>query len=484
MAPRRGRKATKNETASALLNALGFISMLKSPPNGSPEQYDYVFLNQGNAVGYNGIIAAGHPIPGDIVGYPHTKLFAEALDNTDKTFTLTRRDDGAFEVGSDKYTAIVPVMDPSKVIATFPDRKQAQFNDPAMFLEAIKIAMSVTVETGTTAAYSAVRFNENTFIATNGTVMLEVRHGNSLPPVTVPRQFLAAIAKADKELDGVGLNGDWTTLTVWFKDGSWLRTNLYDKDLFSEDMLAIFYQNAEYADGIVHDEIPVKLWATVRAVLPWAEENKVRLRTGIVQTHADTHTGAALKLDKLNIDVDINGALFLGLEDFATYFAVLDNAEPPMLTFRGGADKIPPVRGIMAAELPSADDSPAQGGWGASAEQDSAPDSAGDASGGWGMAGNIAPPADDPPPRREAGPQQEWKGGPAEGLANDPEFLSQYHGEPEENFRVEPETAFVFSDQDNGIDLTGMNWNEAIQEGFKPSGWLNNLTDDDAGIKG
>lgn len=475
MAPRKGRKPAKNETAAALLNALGFIGTLKAPPAGSPPQYDYVFLNQGYAIGFDGVVAAGHPIPGDITGYPHTRLFAEALDNTDKTFSLTRRDDGAFEVGSDKYTAIVPIC-PEQVIPTFPDNKQAPINDPVAFIAALKVAHGVSTDTGTVAIYSAIRITETTLMATNGQVIVEVRHNNNLPPVVIPRQFVTAIIKSEKTPEAIGINGaDWSTMTVWFTDGSWLRTNLYKENPYTADILTMYTTVTEGLQGYDRQEIPAKLWATVKAVLPFADNNKIMLRPGIVRTHVEAHKGAALQLDKLNVAIDVSGKALLSLEDLATVYHVGEVDGAYVMTFAGGGVDTPLLRGILAGDAPEAVQEPdSAGGWGAQ-EPDSAPQDGG----GWAMAAKLDPPPEDAPTRREAAPQGEWKGGPEAGLANDPEFLSQYHDAPVSDFIIEVEEAFIYEGPDNGIPLT---WNETTQEGFKPSGWLNTVTEEDGGF--
>jgi hypothetical protein len=477
MAPRKGsgRKPAKNETALALINALNFIDNLKTPPAGSPPQYDYVFLNQGYAIGFDGVVAAGHPIPGDIAGYPHTKLFAEALENTDKTFTLTRRNTGEFEVGSDKYNAVIPVC-PADVIPTFPDNKQGPISDPTTLMAALKVVHGIAVDTGTTAVYSAIRITEPTLMATNGQIMLEVRHNNNLPPVVIPRQFVTAILKSNKTPEFIGINGaDWSTLTIWFTDGAWLRTNLYKTNPYTDEILNVYNTVTEGMQGYSREDIPPKLWATVKAVLPFAEDNKIMLRPGIVRTHTETHKGAALQLDKLNVAIDVNGKSLLALEELATAYSVGEIDGAYVMAFAGGGVDVPLLRGILAGDAPEVVQEPENaGGWGSLAEAQAAAEG-----GGWALA-EVAPP-EEAPARREAAPQGEWVGGPAPNLANDPEFLSQYHDKPAETFMEPVEDAYVFADKDNGIPLA---FSPEVETGaFQASAWLNTITEEDGGFK-
>lgn len=488
MAPRRGRKPAKNENAAALINALTFVGgSLKAPPAGTPTHYQHVFLNQGLAIGYNGIVAAAHPIPEGIAGYPHLKLFKDALENTDKTFSLTY-DDGHFTVGSDKYTAIVPTVDPSNVVPTFPDQIQARYPDYKGFIDGLKAALRVSSESGTIAAYSAIRFDGSTMMATNGTVIVQVGCVVALPPVIIPTQFATALVKwADKEIDGIGVDmNTMGTFTVWYKDGSWLRTNCYPADTYSLDMLNKFFGLMEAGSGVPATAIDLKVWRTINTLLPFTDDaNRVLVRRGVVRTHADRSAGASLEVPESELEFDTDGDNYAKIGDMITSGAMITTANgTPVLYFTGAIpDTAQPVRGVLMCFEPEEEYTTDSGaGWG-TGTQETAPEEP--ASGGWAIAANIAPPPEEKaaPVQRVAEPQGEWKGGPTEGMADDPEFLSQRYDLPVEDFIPDLTNIPDFPPNDQGVDLGG-DWGTAIQEGFKPSGWLNTLTDDDAGIKG
>lgn len=473
----RGRKPAKNETAAALISALKFGSVLKAPTTTSIEQANYAWLNSGYAIMFDGVVAAGHPIPADIAGYPHTKLLLEALENTEKKFELTVHNNGMFEINSDKYQAVVHSLDYGKVIPTSPDPSQGGFERPTQFIAALEAALKVTVETGDVVTYSAINFGPHILTATNGKATIQYLHGNSLPPVTIPRQFAAAIVKAGKEPKGLGVSPNWDSLTVWYEDGSWLRTNLYR----SEDWPASINERInELVDTRpAHLEpIPVKMWAAFKALLPFADDdNRIIVRPGIVQTHLDRSIGASLELTEMAFRFDIDGKIFTSLETMAATYGLMEDGE--VLAFEGEN-----VRGFVACKKPL--EEPAQtkvaGDWGAPVPTETAP-----ASTGWGNASAPAmldPPKDEKPPQRTAAPQGEWKGGPTSDIATDPEFLSQKFDVPASNFTgpVEYDDSYVLDLGDNGIDIGGVMQGETPKEGFKPSGWLDTLTDDDAGI--
>jgi hypothetical protein len=464
--PGAGRKSAKNEAATALLAALKFGSVLKTATTTSMVQAHYVFMNTGTAIMFDGVVAAGHPIPADIAGYPHAKLLAEALDNTDKTFTLTVHDNGNFEIGSDKYSALVPALEYSQVIPTFPDNQQVPIRSPDLFLAAMNNALKVTVETGDVVLYSSVRFTGGSIMGTNGAAMLETRVEDQLPEIIVPRQFVASVVKAAATLKpiGMGLSNDWTSFTVWFENGAWLRTNLYDNDTWPTDALDLFYQaiNASRPDM---QPLDPKLWAAINAVLPFTDtDQRVIIRPGIVRTHPDRHHGAALEVKECTTTFDVDGKRFAALAEVAKNGSVLNGFEVPLMVVFGDN-----CRGIVAGLQPLPEPETSTGptsGWGSG--QPSPQEPASKPGGSWSIQGSV-----EPPPEGSAEKQTEWKGGPQPGNGYDPEFLSAALDQPESDFR-DDDNFILVNPGDTGIVLNNSQ--------FKPSTWVDNLTDEDGGF--
>lgn len=466
--PGAGRKAAKNEIATALLAALKFGSVLKTATTTSPVQAHHVWLNTGTAVMFDGIVAAGHPIPPDIAGYPHAKLLAEALDNTDKTFTITLHDNGNFEVGSDKYSAIVPALTYDKVIPTPPDNPQAPIRGAVDMLAAFNNALKVTTETGDSVLYSSVRFTGNSVMGTNGAVMLETRVTDQLPGIIVPRQFIAAVVKAAAISPPInmGLGADWKTFTVWFENGAWLRTNVYENDTWPNDALDLFYRAVSSTNDVV--ALDHKLWAAINAVLPFTDDNeRVIIRPGIVRTHPDRHDGAALEAKESTITFDVAGKRFSALSDIAKAGTVLSGFAVPVMYVVGDN-----CRGIAAGlePLPEIEPRPQQGAWGSPSPQ--VADNAAPAA-GWAMAQSVEP---GPEQSGDLNPAGAWKNGPAPGNGYDPEFLATALDQPESDFR-DGENYVLTNPGDTGFVI-----NPPAIPGFTASGWAASLTNEDAGL--
>ena len=457
MAPRtsRGRKPTKNATATSLLNALTFMSALKPPTGQALQPYmQHVFLNGGWAIGFDGILAMGQKIEDGIAGYVNTKLFAEALENTGKIFTLSVTSAGHFHVQSDTYEALVPALDPTTVPQTFPDANLYPLADGKAFVEAATAAAKVVSDNAESVLYASIRLNGATVMATDGVTVIEAYHGNIMPVgVVVPKVFVTAMAKTGKTPVGFGLANDWQTLTVHFEDQSWLRTNCFDPASWSSAVLDIF---AGLFNGIVASDVEPKLFDAVAAILPFAEDdNRVIIRPGLIRTHPDKTQGASLALDSVNFTIDLNGKRLLAVRDHVTQFAIGGDqiADSGQYTERfvfyggnvrgviGGMDPLPEPVAAAPAQGGWAAPAAAQGGWGAPAPAATpAP-----AQGGWDTPSatqTVAPPAD-PAPQGWNTPEPTkpnhtvadpafkpgLAGVPAGGLAGDPEYEAARTGE-------------------------------------------------------
>lgn len=470
--PGAGRKAAKNELASALIDAIKFGSVLKAATTTSIPQAHYVWMNAGTAIMFDGIVAAGHPIPPGIAGYPHAKLLLDALDNTDKTFTQTVHDNGDFEIASDKYSARVPALAYDQVIPTVPDAQQAQITDPVGLVAAFEALLKVTVETGDNVAYSSVRVNSGAMLGTNGAVILEVRDTNGMPPIVMPRQFVNAVVKAGGKPTGMGIGADWQSFTIWFENGAWLRTNLYKAEDWPEAMVNSYYAMIQSNDTTL--ELNPKLWAAIDAVLPFADgNNRVQVRPGIVRTHPDRAQGAALDVKEVGLSFDVDGKRFLSLAQIATYGSTGQGETGPILRFFGDG-----CRGLVACLEPLADiQSDSGSDWGAKTAPAPA---AATTNGGWGVQADLAPaPEPETAHSEDLNPAGKWKNGPEPGTADSPEFLSQLNDKPESDYRVEYDDSFIMDAPDGlGIPLE-----QVGDDGFTASGWVNSLTNADAGFK-
>lgn len=450
--PRAGRKPAKNETANSLLTALTFLGVLKPPTGQALQPYmTHVFMNEGWAIGFDGILAAGHTIETGINGYVNTKLLGEALDNTEKTFTLTVLPGGHFHIESGKYMSLVPAIDAQQVPQTFPDAAIAPFQNPKAFIDAMVASGKVVSDTAEKALYASIRLNGTTVMATDGGTVIEAWHGNNMPSgLVLPKVFALALAKTGKEPTSFGFASDWSTFTVHFADGSWLRTNCFPHDIWPQEVLQAF--GGLFAAVPTGAAIDKKLFDAVRAVLPFAEEDRrIIIRPGLVRTHMDRTKGAALELASVNFEIDIDGKRLLAVEDHVETAGVGNMT----FVFYG-----PIVRGVIAGKPALAEEAPAPTvapGWNAPAQ-------------GWG----TPPGAAQAQPAPEATPTPGWGGAPTVAFASPPQVATPpqgHNGIPPGGLAGDPEYEAARTGQEVTAD-------EAMVSDFDITAWANNLPKD------
>jgi hypothetical protein len=427
MAKRPGRKAAKNDIAQALLNALAFCNSIKAPTTTSLPYGSHIFLNESYAIAFDGIVAAGHIIPAGIAGYPHTKLFTEALANCGKDFTLTMRENGHLQIESGNEMFLVPSLDFTQVVPTPPDANMAPVGPE--FLKAVEAAGKVVADNDQTVLFGSIRLNGNTVMATDGTTLFEAYHGYNTPPgLMVPKAFVTALTKTGKIPVGIGMSANWETFTCWFEDGSWLRTATYGNERWPEEILSAF----PTMFGIEPlKDMPAKLFDNLRAILPFTDENdRAIIRTGLVRTHSDRRLGAAVENTAIAFDADISAKRLLAVEEYALAYNIGNGPNGKTFCFCS-----PVTRGLiqMLDALPEYVEQPANNGWAVPTVAET-PAPAAEAS-PWVVPGASpavtmplppsAPAAQPETTQRIAQPAGEWVGGPQPGLLNDPDFRDQ-----------------------------------------------------------
>jgi hypothetical protein len=207
-----------------LLAALQFISVAQRANGSELERYCRMSMNA--AVSFNGLLAAGQRIEETLQCCPQTDKLIAALLQCDEGYSLTQHTD-RLVVTSGTFTAAVPICDPSLLTPAWPDAKQFNVNDD---VRAAMIAVHGIVDDKAERVWeSAVLLQGKTCQATNGNVMLESWHGWDLPPnVLLPKAIIKSMVKVKKELVGIGY-GD-ATVTFWFADNTWIRTQRYIAD--------------------------------------------------------------------------------------------------------------------------------------------------------------------------------------------------------------------------------------------------------------
>lgn len=100
--------------------------------------------------------------------------------------------------------------------------------------------------------------------STNRHVLFEYWHGISLPTeFAIPKAAIIAITKSGRELDKLGYSNN--SVTFWFKDGSWLRTQKYNDKWPDVSKILNLPSKAE--------PVPETLFKGVNSLAPFTEDN-------------------------------------------------------------------------------------------------------------------------------------------------------------------------------------------------------------------
>lgn len=280
--PPKPRTPKSEPVKSGLLAALEFVSCV-SDKLGAPYE-THVGLRNKWAIAFNGVVAAGSPIPEDIYCYAHTISLLEALSKCKESYSITQLDNSRLSIKSGKFKAVIPCLDPVLMQDAQPDPLIAPASNK--FKEAVDAVAVLASETSLQIVTASILMNGGSVIATNGKMLMEYWHGLDLPPnVPLPKEFVKALAKQKKNLTGFGFSGN--SATFWFEDGCWIRTQLYaDK---WPDVSRILNREANLWT------IDPQFFNALDAVASFSEDGNVYSRLNLLCSHADEGVGATFE---------------------------------------------------------------------------------------------------------------------------------------------------------------------------------------------
>ena len=217
---------------------------------------------------FDGVLAAGHPIDDDLTACPHAARLRDALARPGTGLGLAlAADGGVLGVSLGGFRARVPCLSLDDIAPFGPD--PLTFETDSRLQEAFGALANLAANSGTTVLESSLLLDVDTLTATNRKLIMQYWHGLALPrSFVIPRPFATALWKCPKLWAGMGWSD--STLTVHFRDGAWLRTQLYAEpwpDI--EKALADMRQ-----DGA---PLPADFFDACDAVLPFAGADVPRL---------------------------------------------------------------------------------------------------------------------------------------------------------------------------------------------------------------
>ncbi len=205
---------------SSLLTALEFVTL--AAKDVGPPHVIHLHIFDKRCSGSNGIVAAGALIEEDLQACPHAHLFLEAMIRAGASFQLVQTGD-ALSVKSDDYSALVPCAKAGDVMPAMPDPQQWPCNDK--LIEALEICGKLAIENAESVVAASVLIRSGSCVGTNRNVIIEYWHGNDLPTMVMPKAAVSILTKIKKEIRGFGYSAE--SLTLWYADGTWMKSQLY-----------------------------------------------------------------------------------------------------------------------------------------------------------------------------------------------------------------------------------------------------------------
>ena len=294
------KKQIKSE--SKLQQAMQFLSVCQQDEAVNDSQTHCSIVNH-TAVAFDGILAAGIMIDEDLNCCPHTRQMALALSRCSDTWTITQLAPETLQIRSGEFEAYIPCCHRERLTAANPDAGNIPVS--AGLTSALEMAAPLASDKADALEAASLLIEPNSVLATNREMILEAWHGSALPfgGFLIPKMAAAALVKIKKQIIAIGIKPNLAALfpagkdqnlhesiTFWFADNSWLRTQLY-KGKWRSDAMALLKEPTAAIRPI-----PQTFFDTVKKVMPFSEDDKVYCGEGKVASHYQDRQGAGYSL--------------------------------------------------------------------------------------------------------------------------------------------------------------------------------------------
>lgn len=281
----------KEAQSSSLVTALKFISAAQRDA-GSPMRV-FCRLKDGYAMASDGILTACHKIEEDLDARPHTGKLLSALSHCGKNLSITQLENNQLAIKSGKFFAHVPCCAEDDLPEFEPDQPIAPIDDNIK--TGFKRIAHLAQEGAQTIILSSILLSTGSMRATNGSVILEFWHGLSLPTLAIPKIFASAVSGVASPLVQFGFSA--SSVTFWFEDGSWLKSQLFAEqwpdlgDVFGPGQVSTPFP------------LPAKFYEALRSVedfcVDGAEKGIVWISPEGISSHKNFKDGASYQLPGL-----------------------------------------------------------------------------------------------------------------------------------------------------------------------------------------
>lgn len=339
--PRKPRASNKKassadvvEIVSSLSNHLRFVSFVYED---KAEPYArHCVLNSNTLCAFNGVIAAGVRIDENVTAAPDLMQLKRAIERAGSQYAMTI-DANFLTIKAGKFRVSIPTLDQRDMPAIVPDACQWPLDNKIK--DALKAASAFTNDNAPTVLVASVLLTNGTVVGTDRFVLVEYWHGNAMPEVAVPKEFATAIIKCDKEIVGFGYT-EGVSITFWFADGSFIKTQLY-----SEGWPAS-WRNALFDTLRNQRELPEIFWEAYDAIAGFSADDVIRFGNEIAHSHKHLKDGATYEMKDQSFGWAIN---IRRLKMIRPYVKQIGTVREGVLGFVG--DNVRGIISLFAEEL-------------------------------------------------------------------------------------------------------------------------------------
>lgn len=305
--PRGAQKNKQQADASPFLEALRFVALAQRE-SGEPYQ-THVILSQNTAVAYDGVLAAGAIITEALEACPHTDLLIKALSRAAGTVAISHESASSLTVRTDseRFKAHVPCLGREIMPTIMPDPPIAPISNE--FIRGLERIAGLATENGSHVVTSSILIRRYSMIATDRNMLLEYWHGIDLPTFALPKAAAIALTKCGKELQWFGFSQH--SVTFYFTDGTWLRSQLYDGAWPDVDSILFMPKDCNAWP------LPQSFIEGVRAVAPFHENGWVTFKMNKLASQLSEGGGAEYTVAGVPGGPVFNAKYLLMLESLA-----------------------------------------------------------------------------------------------------------------------------------------------------------------------
>lgn len=232
-----------------MINALRFVQGAVTDKDYVPE-LSHFRINSGHIMGFNGRLSLCSPIDLDFDVSPKASTFTKALMSCGDNVALSLTPNGRLSVRSDGFRVYVecledyafnyyPVGDPYPV--------------PPGFIDGLKSVFAFVGQDASRPWSMAVHLNGGSLYATNNIVAVQYWLGGETPTVTIPHNAVKELLRIGQE--PISMQSDGFSLTFWYGQGKWLRTQLVEAKWPLEQFKSIFDKATDAETEPVNEEL-------------------------------------------------------------------------------------------------------------------------------------------------------------------------------------------------------------------------------------